>query len=134
MIELKPGYEWRFGREVLNQRSFKSNSGPERLGLFNSSGPGSPYIPEVILLEGGLSFEVNNILGNGFFNEEIKEVNGMKPFLKSNRFGYKSKDEILFIPAIYEDGFDFYYNDLAYVKINNRWGYIDKLGNQYWED
>ena len=82
---------------------------------------------------GTLSFGLLNAIG-GFFNENSIAVNGMKPFLKSNRFGYKSKDETLFIPAIYEDGFDFYYNDLAYVKINNRWGYIDKLGNQYWED
>jgi hypothetical protein len=57
----------------------------------------------------------------------------MIPFIQNEKFGFKSADNSVIIPAIYNNGFDFE-RGLAYVQYKEKWGYIDKSGNQYWED
>jgi hypothetical protein len=66
-------------------------------------------------------------------HEGSNEVNRMIPFIQNKKFGFKSADNSVIIPAIFDDGFDFE-RGLAYVKYKEKWGYIDKSGNQYWED
>ena len=67
------------------------------------------------------------------FDFNRKEVNGMIPFLFNGKFGYKSIDKSIVIPAIYDDGYDFK-NGFALVQYEEKWGYLDKSGNQFWED
>ena len=66
-------------------------------------------------------------------HEGLSEINGMIPYFENEKYGYLSADFSAKIPAIYEDGYDFC-EGLAFVRLNNMWGYIDSMGNQYWED
>jgi hypothetical protein len=66
-------------------------------------------------------------------HEGLNVVNGMIPFIQNEKFGFKSADNSVIIPARYDNGFDFE-GSLAYVKLKDKWGYINKKGTQYWED
>ena len=67
------------------------------------------------------------------FNTLNETKKGMIPFFEDNKFGYFSDDKSIVLPAIYEDGY-YFEDDIAFVKINNQWGYINKQGTQYWDD
>lgn len=65
--------------------------------------------------------------------KDIIEKEGLCSFKRDGKYGYNDKDVKEVIPCIYDSAEEFS-NGLAKVKLNDRWGYINKKGEQFWED
>ncbi|MCH5212196.1 MAG: WG repeat-containing protein [Oscillospiraceae bacterium] len=66
-------------------------------------------------------------------SEEAEEMavsdSGLSTFIEDDKWGFKDKNSgDIVIPCIYDDAYDFS-EDLARVKKDDKWGYIDKSGN-----
>jgi len=64
-----------------------------------------------------------------FITEEFK--NGLIPACLNKKWGYIDKDNNIIIPFKYDHADKFYNDNIAYVKLNNTYLYIDKQGNEY---
>jgi len=55
------------------------------------------------------------------------------PYRKGDKWGFCDRNKKIIIPIKYDDAEDFL-GELARVKLNGKWGYIDKNGVEYFED
>lgn len=68
-------------------------------------------------------------------NEEILwSINGMTAFRKNGKYGFLGSDNIFVIPANYDDVIGYFEDGIIRVEINQKAGYINNNGFQYWED
>ena len=66
-------------------------------------------------------------------NKETKHSNGMRMITNGRLIGYCDMDERKVIDTIYQEAENFK-NNIAWVKYGLEEGFIDKKGNQYWEE
>lgn len=113
-------------------------------GLLNRLSKSKPHMGWEIEAR-GLRFEsfslgdldfINSELGSiQLPNEEVlRKSNGMIAFRKEGKYGFMNPENVVVIPPIYDDAFEFNEDGISLVKINNKLGYINKSGIQFWED
>ena len=74
-------------------------------------------------------YDMNHLDYKATETERIAEDDAKYHIFSENwKYGYK-KDDVVVIPAIYDDAMDFS-EGLAGVKLNGKWGFIDKTGKE----
>jgi len=130
----KLGYQWKFNEAIGLAYEQKIGSVTSIKDASNMSLREADS-HSLVYLEKYKSDELDKIETYLIENDDdlITKKHGMNAIRRKGKYGYMDSENRIVIPAVYDDINPFEEN-LAKVKLNGRFGYINKEGVQYWED